>query len=415
VDVLCNGNNTGSINLTVTGGTATYTYLWSNNSTIQDPLNLVAGTYSVTVTDANGCTATTSATITQPAAVLALSSTQVDVLCNGNNTGSIDLTVTGGTATYTYLWSNSSTIEDPQNLTSGTYSVTVTDANGCTATTSATITQPAAVLALSSTQVDVLCNGNNTGSVNLTVTGSNGPYTYLWSNGSTIEDPQNLTSGTYSVTVTDANGCTATTSSTITQPAVAMALSSTQVDVLCNGNNTGSINLTVTGGTTTYTYLWSNGSIIEDPQNLTSGTYNVTVTYANGCTGTTSATITQPSAALTLSTTQVDVLCNGNNTGSIDLSVTGGTSPYTYLWSNNATIEDILNLVAGTYSVTQPELSEQLRHNKLTHLKAACEESGAQVIVSGNIGCITHLQQDDTPVLHWIEIVDQLISQQNRN
>ncbi len=227
----------------------------------------------MTVTDSNGCTATTSTTITQPAAVLALSSTQVDVLCNGNNTGSINLTVTGGTATYTYLWSNSSTIEDPQNLVAGTYSVTVTDANGCTATTNATLTQPAAALALSTTQVDVLCNGNNTGSINLTVTGGTATYTYLWSNGSTIEDPQNLTSGTYSVTVTDANGCTATTSATITEPAAVLALSTTQVDVLCNGNNTGSINLTVTGGTATYTYLWSNGSTIEDPLNLVAGTY----------------------------------------------------------------------------------------------------------------------------------------------
>jgi gliding motility-associated-like protein len=352
VNVLCNGNNTGSINLTVTGGTAPYTYSWSNNAIIQDPLTLVAGTYTVTVTDANGCTATTSATITQPAAALALSTTQVNVLCNGNNTGSINLTVTGGTAPYTYAWSNNATIQDPLTLVAGTYSVTVTDANGCTATTSATITQPQVAIALSTTQVNVLCNGNNTGSINLTVTGGTAPYTYVWSNNATIQDPLTLVAGTYSVTVTDANGCTATASATITQPAVALALSTTQVNVLCNGNNTGSINLTVIGGTAPYTYAWSNNATIQDPLNLSSGTYSVTVTDANGCTATTSVTITQPAAALALSTTQVNVLCNGNNTGSINLTVTGGTAPYTYAWSNNATIQDPLTLAAGTYTVT---------------------------------------------------------------
>jgi large repetitive protein len=320
-------------------------------------LNLVAGTYSVTVTDTNGCTATTSATITEPAVALALSTTQVNVLCNGNNTGSLDLTVSGGTATYTYLWSNSSTIEDPQNLITGTYSVTVTDANGCTSTTNATITEPAVALALNTTQVNVLCNGNNTGSIDLSVTGGTSPYTYLWSNNSTIQDPLTLLAGTYSVTVTDSNGCTATTSATITEPSAVLALSTTQVDVLCNGNNTGSIDLSVTGGTSPYTYLWSNNATIQDPLNLVAGTYSVTVTDTNGCTATTSATITEPAVALALSTTQVNVLCNGNNTGSIDLSVTGGTAPYSYLWSNNSTIQDPLNLVAGTYSVTVTDAS----------------------------------------------------------
>ncbi|NDF71331.1 MAG: adhesin, partial [Betaproteobacteria bacterium] len=149
---------------------------------------------------------------------MALSTTKVDVLCFGNSTGSINLTVTGGTPVYTYAWSNNTTQEDPQNLAAGTYTVTVTDANGCTAQTSVTITQPQAGLALSTTQVNVLCSGNNTGSINLTVTGGTPVYTYAWSNNTTQEDPQNLAAGSYTVTVTDANGCTATATTTITQP-----------------------------------------------------------------------------------------------------------------------------------------------------------------------------------------------------
>ena len=352
VNVLCSGNNTGSINLTVAGGTAPYTYAWSNNTTLEDPTGLASGTYTVTVTDANGCTAQTSVTITQPQAPLALSTTQTNVGCFGNNTGSINLTVTGGTAPYTYAWSNNTSLEDPTGLASGTYTVTVTDANGCTSTTTVTITQPQAGLALSTTQVNVLCFGNSTGSVNLTVTGGTAPYTYLWSNQGTAEDPTGMAAGAYTVTVTDANGCTAQTSVTITQPQAGLALSTTQVNVLCSGNNTGSINLTVTGGTAPYTYLWSNQGTVEDPTGLTSGTYTVTVTDANGCTSTTTVTITQPQAPLALSTTQINVGCFGNNTGSINLTVTGGTAPYTYAWSNNTTLEDPTGLASGTYTVT---------------------------------------------------------------
>ncbi|NBO62249.1 MAG: hypothetical protein EBU82_15070, partial [Flavobacteriia bacterium] len=222
-NVLCFGG-TGSVSLSAVGGNAPYTYGATPTQ------NLSPGTYTYTATSANGCVSLpVSITITQPQAPLALSTTQVNVLCSGNTTGSINLTVTGGTAPYTYAWSNNTTQEDPSNLASGTYTVTVTDANGCTATTTVTITQPQAPLALSTTQVNVGCFGNSTGSVNLTVTGGTAPYTYLWSNNGTVEDPTGMAAGAYTVTVTDANGCTAQTSVTITQPQAPLALSTTQV------------------------------------------------------------------------------------------------------------------------------------------------------------------------------------------
>src|SRR5206468_4146027 len=163
------------------------TYLWSNEATTQDLSDLPPGSYSVTVTDAKGCTASQSVTIAQPAAALAVGETHVDVSCFGGSTGSIDLTVTGGTPPYTYLWSDGATSEGLSDLAAGSYSVTVTDAKGCTAPQSVTIAQPAAALAVSETHVDVSCFGGSTGSIDLTVTGGTTPYTYLWSNEATTQ------------------------------------------------------------------------------------------------------------------------------------------------------------------------------------------------------------------------------------
>jgi hypothetical protein len=371
-NVSCNGGSNGAITTTVTNGSSPYTFLWSNGSTTQNLSGINAGGYTITVTDQNGATGTASVTITEPSAIT-LSSTQVNVLCNGASTGSIDLTVSGGVSPYTYDWSNDGA-ENPDNdtqdlsgLAAGSYTVTVTDANGCTKTSSATITQPS-MIALSITQVNVLCNGASTGSIDLTVSGGVSPYTYDWSNDG-AENPDNdtqdlsgLSAGSYTVTVTDANGCTKSSSATITEPSM-ITLSTTQVNVLCNGASTGSIDLTVNGGVSPYTYDWSNDGA-ENPDNdaqdltgLSAGSYTVTVTDANGCTKTSSATITEPSAII-LTTTQVNVLCNGASNGSIDLTVSGGVTPYTYDWSNDGAenpdndAQDLSGLVAGTYTVT---------------------------------------------------------------
>ena len=287
VNVLCNGNSTGSIDLTPSGGTPSYTYAWSSGATSQDVSNLAAGTYMVTVTDAGGCSQTTSVTLTQPTA-LVLTNTQTNVLCNGNSTGSIDLTVSGGTPAYTYSWTGGVTTQDRTNLAAGTYTVTVTDANGCSKTNSVTITQPS-VLSLSTTQNNVLCN--TAGSIDLMVSGGTPAYTYSWSNGPTTQDVSNLAAGTYTVTVTDANNCTKTTSVTITQ-ASALSLSSTVVNPSNCFVSDGSIDLSVSGGQPGYSYDWSNDgdeSPDNDPQdlqNLPEGTYTITVTDASGCTAT---------------------------------------------------------------------------------------------------------------------------------
>jgi gliding motility-associated-like protein len=355
-NVLCNSGTDGSVDLTVNGGTSPYSYNWSNGSSTEDLNNLSSGTYTVTITDANGCTTNASVTITQPSSSLnANAAATHNVLCYSGTDGSVDLTVNGGTSPYSYNWSNGASTEDLNNLSSGTYTVTITDANGCTANASATITQPSSSLnANAAATHNVLCNSGTDGSVDLTVNGGTSPYSYNWSNGASTEDLNNLSSGTYTVTITDANGCTANVSATITQPLSSLSANATAThNVLCNAGTDGSIDLTVNGGTSPYSYNWSNGASTEDLNNLTSGTYAVTITDANGCTTNASATITQPTASLNANATVTqNVLCNAGSDGSIDLTVNGGTAPYSYNWSNGATIQDLNNISSGTYTVT---------------------------------------------------------------
>jgi hypothetical protein len=304
-NVSCNGGSNGTIDLTPAGGTTPYTYLWNGGVTTQDRTGLAAGTYSVTVTDANGCTTTTSRTITQPATLTA-SATSTNVNCNAGANGTIDLTVAGGTTAYSYVWSNGATTQDLSGLSAGTYSVTVTDANGCSTTASRTITQPT-VLTATTASTNALCSGCNNGTAGVTPAGGTPAYTYLWSNGATTQNVTGLVAGNYSVTVTDANGCIVVKTITITQPSV-FAASVTGTNVNCFGGNNGTADLTVSGGTTPYSYLWSNGATTQDLSGLTAGTYSVVVTDANGYTLNRSVTITQPTV-LAASATNTNVSC----------------------------------------------------------------------------------------------------------
>jgi hypothetical protein len=279
-DVLCNGGNNGSASVNVTGGTAPYTYSWSNGSQTSTSNNLTAGTYHVTVTDANGCTISKCVIIEEPTA-LSASISSTNVLCNGGNNGSATVTAVGGTAPYSYNWSNVCATTSNNNLTAGTYTVVVSDANGCSYTTSVTITEPA-VLTLTTSSTNVLCNGGSDGTASVTANGGTAPYTYAWSNQSGTANASNLSAGSYSVVVTDANNCSATASVTITQP-TSLTLSFTTANVTCNGGNNGSATANVNGGTAPYSYAWSNGSSTATINNLIAGTYSVTITDANGC------------------------------------------------------------------------------------------------------------------------------------
>ncbi|MES2486093.1 MAG: T9SS sorting signal type C domain-containing protein [Bacteroidota bacterium] len=350
-NVLCYGNSTGSAGVTVSGGTSAYTYLWNNGATTASISNLASGTYNVTITDSKGCTLTKSFTITQPSAALAATTTQANVLCNGNSTGSAGVTVSGGTAGYSYVWNTGATTASITNRPSGNYSVTITDANGCTLSKNFTITQPSA-LAAATSQTNISCYGNNTGSAGVTVSGGTAGYSYVWNTGATTASISNLAPGNYSVTITDANNCTLSKNFSITQPAATLAATIAQTDVLCYGSNSGSAGVTVSGGTSGYSYVWNTGATTASISNLAPGNYSVTITDANNCTLTKNFTITQPSAALSATTTQTNVQCYGSGTSAAGVTVAGGTAPYTYLWSSGQNTASINNIANGNYTVT---------------------------------------------------------------
>lgn len=344
----CFGDSNGAISLSITGGVPPYTIQWSNGANTPLISNLPAGTYSVLVSDAVNSTASLSATIIEPP-LLTIATTHTDILCNGASTGAINITPAGGTPPYSYLWSNGVNSEDLSNLIAGDYSVTVTCSNGCEATANMSITQPSPLVG-SANGANVNCFGGSDGAVNLTASGGVPPYSYLWSNAATTEDINGIPAGPYTVIITDANACTASASDTITQPSLLVA-DVQGTNVSCFGGNDGAANLTVSGGVAPYSYSWSNGATAEDLSNLVASSYQVTVTDAHGCLTSTSLTITQPEA-LVIGSTKTNVLCYGGADGSINLTTSGGTPSYSYLWSNGATTEDLSGLIAGSYTVT---------------------------------------------------------------
>lgn len=356
VNVACARNASGFAKVNHTGGTAPLTYTWSPNvSTTDSASGLIAGTYTVTVSDASGCSGTASFTITGPTTNVASSVlTTVPAGCT-TNTGKIVISTTGGTPGYTYVWSpNVSTRDSATNLAAGNYSITVTDANGCSAVVSATVASASAITVSAGPQTNVSCNGGNNGVAHVTVSGATAPITYTWSpNVSTADSARNLAAGTYTVTVRDANGCTGTASFTITQPASALALTNTATQPTCGGSN-GKVVVRATGGTPTYTYTWlPNVATIDSALNLAAGTYNITVTDSRGCTATTSATLAPSTQVTATAGPQTNVSCYGGSNGVAHVSVSGGTAPLTYTWSAGGSIADsATGLTAGTYTVT---------------------------------------------------------------
>ena len=357
---------------------------------------LSAGTYTLTVTEniatnpydssiVYKCskTFTETFTITEPDELIA-SGTATNIDCNGNDNGSIDLSVAGGTANYTYAWtktgdnSYSANTKDLSDLSPGTYNVTVTDANDCTDTASFTITEPDELFITDAgLSTEIACFGDN-GQIRVNITQESvANYTYaLYQEGSVVQTITNnnlnhtfsAPAGTYKVRVTDANGCFKETSDiTLTQPNAELSASASITNVSCNAGNDGSIDITVSGGTTGYSYSWTGPNSFTSNQlsinNLSSGIYTLTVTDANDCSLSRQVEITEPDE-LIASGTATNIDCNGNDNGSIDLSVAGGTANYTYSWtktgdnSYSATTQDLSDLSPGTYNVTVTDAND---------------------------------------------------------
>ena len=347
-NVACNGGNNGTATATPSGGTSPFTYNWSNNGNTQNITGLSSGIFDVTITDDNGCTATGSVEIDEQAE-LVISAAGNDINCNGGNDGTAMATPSGGTSPYSYNWSNGDTTQNLSSLSIGTYFVTVADDNGCMGTASIEISQPD-LLSATGNGTDVNCNGGNDGTAMASPLGGTSPYSYNWSNGGNTQNLTALTAGTYGVTVTDDNGCTATDSIQISQPDLLTATGN-GTDVNCNGGNDGTAMASPLGGTSPYSYNWSNGGNTQNLNALTAGTYGVTVTDDMGCTATASIEVSEPDL-LTATGNGTDVNCNGGNDGTAMASPLGGTSPYSYNWSNGGNTQNLTGLTAGTYGVT---------------------------------------------------------------
>ncbi len=353
-DIICYGTSTGAVTVEASQGVAPYEYSLDGGSYQGSGTftALAAGAHTVTVRDAALSSIIVSVIINQPAIAFAATTVVTNVACFGEATGSVVLTVTGGTAPFTFLWNNGAITGDLSGLSAGNYSVVITDANGCTTNTSLDVTEPASALGGTAVVTSTPCSGGATGAVDLTVSGGTAPYSFSWSNGDTSEDLINVAAGSYTVTITDANGCTTTT-----DVLVAGLIGTISVkNISCNGLTDGSIDVTVTGGATPYSFLWDNGAVSEDLSGLTAGDYSVTITDAGGCNISLSGTITEP-PVLNVTVTVDDIICSGTATGSAHLTVTGGTGPYTYLWTNGQTSRDLTDVVAGDYSVTITDAS----------------------------------------------------------
>ena len=338
------GQNNGSIDLEV-APVGTYTYLWSNGATSQDLSNIPPGNYSVVVTDANDCIATVSANVGNDNNSFSITGVSIDNTSCTSPNGSIDVSIAPA-GTYSFLWSNGATTEDLVNLTAGTYTIVVTDVSSCSNSATFTVTNNTSPPQLTITPSNTSC-GQNNGSIDLEVSPA-GSYTYLWSNGTTSQDLVNIAAGSYSVVVTSSSNCTATISTTVGNNNNSFSISGTsQVNTSCTAPN-GGIDITVTPNGT-YTYLWSNGAITEDLVNIAAGSYTVVVTDASTCSSSATFVVGDNTSSPLLTITPINASC-GQNNGSIDLEVSPFGS-YTYLWSNGATSQDLVNIAAGSYSV----------------------------------------------------------------
>lgn len=349
--VSCFAGNNGTASVSVTGGAFPYFYLWSDGQTTNPAINLTTGTYSVTVTEGSTlhCTVSGNIAVPQPSAPISIIIDSVNNVCFGRNEGWINSSVNGGTPPYTFLWNNGRTTDSISNLTAGRYTVTVTDFNHCTLIRNIDITQPSR-LTITIDSSNVTCNGLNNGWISAIVNGGTLQYTYLWNIGNITPNLTNLSPGLYSVTVTDLNSCISVRPVNITEP----DLLTVQIDsgnVNCYNAMNGWANAIVAGGTLPYSYTWSNGWNTALNENLGPGNYSVHISDAHNCSTDGDVSISQPDE-LTLSENYSDVLCHGENTAWIHVTVLGGIPPYQYNWSNGQTNDSIAALTSGNYTLT---------------------------------------------------------------
>ncbi|NVN93685.1 MAG: SprB repeat-containing protein, partial [Bacteroidetes bacterium] len=487
-NVMCHGLSTGSAIVIASGGTTAYNYsVLPNTATVTGNVitAMSAGDYTVTVTDNHGCISTLPLTISEPATALNIitaSTVLTHPSCHGGTTGNIDITVVGGTTPYAYVWSNGTNAQDASTLSAGTYTVTVTDANGCTTAESYTLTEPSTAVSLTSEilanttcnasvgQVklissdhstitlnsvtdtsgatftgllagyytattngtcpattsfnivntnstlaatvsfnDIRCNGGTT-TATIEATGGALPYSFVLNGGIAQGDGTftNLGVGSYNVLITDNNGCSYYIAFVVHQPTLLVADIINSTNNSCNGSANGKATVNVTGGTTPYTYLWNTipPKISATVTGLAAGTYTVTVTDNNSCSKTADVIITEPSAIIIETVVNHDVTCYGGNDGLATAEIINGTQPYIINWSNGSAGTVATGLHAGTYTVNVYDVNGCYGSNSVTIIQpvgSITANAGLDAVICGNDGVSYQLSGNSTnsTSVHW--------------
>ncbi len=349
-DATC-GQADGAIEILGNGGVSPYNYQWSNGSSGPIITMIPTGTYIATVTDINGCTNSMAYSILSSSGITADITSSADVTCFGGNDGFATVAGGGGSSPYSFDWSDGGIGSERNDLIASNYTITVTDNLGCSATTSVNINEPPALVAAIESVTPPSCPGDDNGIAELSATGGTAPIFFNWPDGQSGNIVDNLSAGVYNVTVVDVLGCETNINVTITDPdAITMIIDSTQ-NVLCNGDNNGYAEISITGGTGNITLSWPDGNNSSIRSDLSAGQYWVSATDANSCQDSISIIISQPTV-LIANAQGFPESSSGANDGSASAAPTGGTAPYTFMWSTGETTSSILNLAPGNYVVT---------------------------------------------------------------
>jgi hypothetical protein len=351
--IKCYNNKDAAIEAMPSGGAGVYDFNWSNGDNTQTINGLDVGQYSLTLTDQNGCTKVRSQIITQPS-LLVFDSIQVtNPVCVGANNGSIKIVGGGGTLPHFYMWNNGNTSAIQSSLSPQTYSITLSDANGCTNTAEniELTTQQLLNLQLDSLK-HVSCFGGTDAIIAITVTGGQGALQYRWNEFPEDDLLENIFAGIFKSTVKDARGCTISDTFEVLQPSAPLSTSIVSLrNPNCFGEFGGSIEVQTLGGTEPYSFSWSNNATTQNINELTIGTYQLSVTDANGCTTQIAPQIIEEPTILEISPIIQDIPCNGT-VGSIVSNVSGGVLPYSYHWNTNEISPNIYQLPQGNYSIS---------------------------------------------------------------
>ncbi len=416
--VNCSGENSGIASVAAMGGFGNFNYTWNTvpvNNT-NTAAGLIAGSYTVTVSDQAGCSAEATVVVLEPTPLTVTLDT-TSITCNGLNDGTARLTPAGGTAPYTYFWTDGTTNSTITNVGTTAFSGTVTDGKGCSITVTAALTDPVQPT-VSLQQENLTCFENASGMVTATPTNTTGMVTYTWTGPnsftSTVAQPDNLAAGQYCVTVTDSNNCEASECITLTEPAAMMlSVASTQVD--CFNAPTGTATVTANGGAGNYQYLWSDGNNqnTAEATSLLPGDYTVTVTDMNSCSQTIDVNVPN-GTEITLDIFSTSPLCANTSDGSATATAGGGAGSFTYRWdtaANDQTTAVAVGLVSGTYCVTATDMmgctiddcvvvtsTSTLEIPAINATPASCfgiNDGTAMVTATGGTAPYTYLWDDD--------------------